>query len=108
MTWYNDFTWNIDRNEMKLHEILHIMKKYGCTKCDKMMEILIKMPGLHKVENTTCGCEKKLICISQWETIQLLKLWLKFPPKNRKLISSICTKFCGMISVDPEWLPPLP
>ena len=43
---------------MKLHEILHIMKKYGCTKCDKMMEILIKMPTLHRVENTTCGCEK--------------------------------------------------
>ena len=57
MTWHDDFTLNIDRNEMKLHEILHIMKKCGCTKCDKMMEILIKMPGLHKVENTTCGCE---------------------------------------------------
>ena len=46
---------------MKLHEILHIIEKkqYGCTKCDKMMEILIKMPTLHRVENTTCGCEKK-------------------------------------------------
>ena len=46
--------------EMKLHEILRIMKQYGCTKCDKMMEILIKMPALHRVETTTCGCEKKI------------------------------------------------